>query len=322
MAHELWVHVGAHRTGTTSIQKTLATSREALLAAGLVYPADLLAPSDCAGEAEAHHFLATAAAAGQAGAHLKAVCGRYGPGRYLLSSERFERLPPPARISLAEAARASFAQTKIVLYLREPVDLALSRAAMRLRQGKARYAELCASPPVYAYRKQVTRWIRAFGRNNLVLRVYDRARLTRGDVIDDLLAVVGLDAATLPLLRSTRNASLSLPAALVLDEWLKDAPPGRPVAAARALVPIPGPRFTLPERTLAAIADEAAADVAWLREEHGIVFPAHRPAPLEAVAERVPAEARAALEQLPAHGPLYGLRACAEALAGREGTRA
>lgn len=291
----LWLHVGGHRTGSTSIQQTMAASRKALLRAGLVYPDNVSGARHRLGCRVAHHHLAEAREG--LPRHLDAIHAHYRGEEYLVSSEGFETLTLPERLEAMRALRAVFGDVRVVYYLREPVGLAVSKAARQIKAGRQTFAEVAAKPPLPSLRRQVEWWTEAAGPDSLVLRVYDRARLVNGDVVDDILAVVGRDASALRLTRRERNASLSLPLALALSEKIE----ARRANGDRARWRRPrrvgaGPPFALPRASLAAIGDAAAADVAWLRETRGIVFPPSRHVAFEDV-------------ELPKDGPLGGLMA-------------
>lgn len=263
----LWLHVGGHRTGSTSVQQTFAASRPVLRAAGLVYPDDVAGAPGAAPSIAQHHLVGMERA--ELTRHLAAIVARHGAVETVISAEGFENVED--RAAVVGGCADVFGDVRVIYYVRDPVAVAISRAARRIKAGQATYAEVCAQPPIPALRANVEGWQAAAG-DRLVLRPYDRTRLVNGDVVDDILALMGRDAAAMPLIRRERNRSISLPHALELSRRIEarrrtanPAPWRRPADAGA------GPPFTLPRATIKAVEAATAADVAWLASA-GIQF--------------------------------------------------
>jgi hypothetical protein len=119
MAH-LILHIGTHKTASTTLQDTLAANRAALARQGVVYPK--------IGQATGHHTLATHwidlpaiyHEPEPAAAHWQGLAAHARDGAtVILSSEEFSRWKPQA-VDFAEVRRfaAPFARTTVVCFLR------------------------------------------------------------------------------------------------------------------------------------------------------------------------------------------------------------
>ena len=189
---------------------------------------------------------------------------------WVMSSETFSVLPPPAVRQAVAALSQRFEDIQAVMYVREPGALAVSLAATRIIMGRATFEEVCAAPRIYRYRQFMQPWLRHLGPDRLTVRVYDKARLANGNVVEDLLGVLGRDGGAIPLHRPKRNVTPSHDAILALSE--RNASGGS--AAGAKLRAIPGPPFALPQEIVDHVRSESAADVEWLHKRFGVAFDA------------------------------------------------
>jgi hypothetical protein len=187
MAPRFLLHIGANKTGTSSIQRMLATNAPALACAGWVYPHFHL--SHCA-----HHPLAYALAGhptrgvpdGWRTAFAQATAD---PGMaYVISSELFVRNVPP------EAAATLFPpdQTRIVLYLREHLSYLASWYAQAVQERNLTasfddYIRLFPQP----FEGFLKRWEAVYGAAAITLRPFRRDAFPGGDIRQDMLAQMG-----------------------------------------------------------------------------------------------------------------------------------
>ncbi len=190
-----------------------------------------------------------------------------------MSSETLLRLSDEEAAECALTFGKVASRVRVLLYVRDPVGFAISAAAQGVRTGQ-RLADVAQRARVLPISAIVERWRRAVGAENLTVRPYDRAQLAAGDVIDDVLATLGVPGAAPELRRSAVNEGLSVLAIHLLDRAL-DLTEGRamPYDQQRAFNHIGGPRYVIPEATQAKVRRRAAAEVAFLREEFGIVLP-------------------------------------------------
>ncbi len=219
MAHVL-VHIGPHKTGTTSIQKAFLAQREALREAGVLYAAPRLMPERAlaaAFSAESffrhphmrQHFAGTAegrAWGERCWVEFEGEVATDRPQLAIISSEHIASVPEPAR--LIDRLRRSFSRITVVAYVRDPVDLYQSLLQQNIRGGKC----LRALPTPMEYRYPYDRLLRRFadlvGAENLVVRNFARENLRGGDVVTDFCAVVSGFARMPPVAPVRVNESL------------------------------------------------------------------------------------------------------------------
>lgn len=195
MTPRFLLHIGANKTGTSSVQRMLATNAPALARAGWVYPDFHL--SHCA-----HHPLAYALAGhptrglpqGWRGAFAQATAD---PGKaYVISSELFFRTVPP------EAAATLFppGQTRILLYLRDHLSYLASWYAQAVQErnltaGFDDYIRLFPQP----FDAFLKRWEAVYGAEAITLRPFRRDAFAGGDIRQDMLAQMGgVEGITMP----------------------------------------------------------------------------------------------------------------------------
>lgn len=194
-APELILHIGRHKSGTSSLQHFLGGARDHLSGQGVLYPR-----AGCPNRI-AHHAIAAQCHSGQSdGAGLAdiaaAIRGELEPHhtRILLSSEAFQNLTDLTRLrDFADALDVG--RIRVLCYLREHLDYAVSG-----------YRQMIQNQPRFVpFRKFVqglgdlapfaARW-RALG--DLELCWYDRSRLKDGDIIADVCARLDIAPGAIP----------------------------------------------------------------------------------------------------------------------------
>jgi hypothetical protein len=210
----LTLHIGSHKTGTSTLQATFRENEAALLSRGLavayvppwdhVHPLlDFVNPREIfpggyrvTGPLEFAEFLARPPA-----------------DHVFASSENFSFFFQQDTINdLATALKARFGEIRIVVYLRRQDRHAVSHhqegaKANRPPEGLLWGHSLTALPDpaplqrLYLdYNQRIAMWESAFGSANLSVRVFDRALLDKGDIVSDMLALIGDDSVTQRLL--------------------------------------------------------------------------------------------------------------------------
>ncbi|MEM8664217.1 MAG: hypothetical protein AAGF49_08880, partial [Pseudomonadota bacterium] len=129
-------------------------------------------------------------------------------------------------------------------------------------------------------RQLLTRWRDGAGKDNITVRPFARELMAGGDVIDDVLDILGCGDAAAELTRAQLNEPLSAVAAHLLDRAQRIEPKRRmDMLSRRAFEAIGGPRYVLPPAAVEQVRQRSAEHLAFLREEFGIVLP--EPAPSE-----------------------------------------
>jgi tetratricopeptide (TPR) repeat protein len=210
------LHIGVEKTGTTTLQQTLAAGRPALAAAGVHYPRSPAA--DPGGLGGNHLLLAIHAAEPEATRDLRRVLGRDAEARIagfpaalaaevaalppavhtvLFSNEHcHSRVTTAAGVARLQALLAPlFDRVEVLVWLRRQDQLAASRYTEGLRHGARRLAVLPEADPADAYydfAALLDRWAGGFGRAAIRPRIFDRAAFPDGDIVAEVLAVAGI----------------------------------------------------------------------------------------------------------------------------------
>lgn len=202
----LTLHIGSHKTGTSTIQSAFGENEALLLSRGLALAK--VKPWE-----HVHTFLgfANPSEIFPAGYNVMDPVGFAAflanrPGDHIFaSSENFSFFFQQSAIDdLATALKAGFDQIRIVAYLRRQDRHAVSHhqegaRADRPPEGLLWGHSLTALPypsPMQRlyldYDQRLAMWERAFGSDNLSVRLFDRTIMDQGDVVADLLKLIGI----------------------------------------------------------------------------------------------------------------------------------
>ncbi len=208
---ECVLHIGVEKTGSTSIQFSLAKSRPKLLARGVLYPEAL---------GERNQIKAYAYASQTGVDELKSPFGLDSPAavqRFRTAIEQnlareiaakkpkvlcvsnehcSSRLLLVAEIErLAGLLKAHCAGVKVVVYLRRQADALRSAYSTYVKTGGAGPFRSPSGEEIekkYAYDVILDRWAAVFGDQNIEVRIFDRDHLTDGDVVTDFFTKLGV----------------------------------------------------------------------------------------------------------------------------------
>jgi hypothetical protein len=290
MKTNITIHIGLHKTGTTSIQATLFKNRDKLRKRGVsyfslnenhsetLYPLFLSEPhlyrqNRLAGIDTPQKAARKNAATERA---LRRELAKNRSEHFVISGEDISMLPKDAIVRLRDMLTPYAHSIRIVAYVREPIDVITSNVQARLRLGET-YEQIVAAPPYPGY-GFIRPFIQVFGRAGVDIRIFDPARFTGGDLITDFLSAIGTDPAAARELEIVRtNEAVSTEAALLINEVNKHflqtarhAPnPGRAANLADLLKTIPGTRFACPVEAVIAAEPLYREDLNWLRETLG-----------------------------------------------------
>jgi len=218
MAH-LILHIGSHKTGTSSIQYVLTRSAEALEKAGAVYlqsnsMGKQAANANALGATEGKGAEFRATFADDVGDALIRPVAKVN----VLSSENLFWLHDAGEIArLAKLVRARFDSVSVIAYLRRQDMLALSHRKQVISptpRPAARFYgyQMSALPEhqphfhtYFDYHAKLEMWREAFGTDAMQVALFEREALKNGDSVADFLSRAGL-AVTLdeePVRRNT-----------------------------------------------------------------------------------------------------------------------
>ncbi len=247
------LHIGTHKTATTTLQDTFAANRDLLAQHGLIYPA--------LGTATGHHGLAAGwnrslapyALPGGSRAALERLASDLGagPGTVLLSSEEFSRGREGGRVNFRalRAALAGFDRIEVVCLLRPQWEFVQS---IYLEVSKTRAPGLPARmlEGVLAHHMASGLWTdysllydhlrQAFDPREITLLDFGRCAAAPGGVLGAMLAHLGValdPGALVPVNGGRSNVSAPPLAVLAANRISPDAvaPPFLTRAAAGAL---------------------------------------------------------------------------------------
>jgi hypothetical protein len=226
------LHIGLEKTGTTSIQFLLRQNREQLLKSSVLvsngsasgnnfhlavasyakFRADGLTRQLSIGsEAELQKFRKATIQA------LAVEIKSTAPEKVILSSEHFQsRLMGTDDIALLKSLleEAGCQNIKVLLYLRDPLKIAMSHHGMAIKKG-IHVTEEFYRPEhrrishIIDHKKTLSNWAAVFGEANLDVRLYPEGQ--SGDVlIADFLAAAGVSPNQLDLSKQElRNVNLN-----------------------------------------------------------------------------------------------------------------
>jgi|TARA_A100001391_G_scaffold164201_1_gene123886 hypothetical protein len=189
----------------------------------------------------------------------------------VLSAEGLPELSAPCIEAVRDYLMERVDRVSVVGYARAPVSLIQSDMLQKIRSGNLKDFNV----PRQHYRSQFEKFDTVFGRENVDLIKFDRSCLDQGDVVVDFARRIGLVLQPEDIIH--RNLSLSLEAAAVLyarNKFGVDLP-GSPV---RKLVPnrivksleaLGSTKFQLSSRALQPALDEMSEDIDWLENRLG-----------------------------------------------------
>lgn len=290
-ARRIYLHIGQHKTGTTWIQNVLYHNRARLAAAGVCYP-DL---GPCHGWplvclfVDPERFRRLGPHIGQRRFHSRPEQMRRNRetladaltdsrwSKIVISGEQLcDMLKLDEVADLAKALRIEGVEVRVIFYAREPLAYAASMTQQRLKAGLT-LKDLTQKPPTPDYRRRLQKFFRHFGKENVEIRVYDRARLKDGDVLADFMDAIGEPDLALDAPASlASNQSMSGLGARILDlrnRMMRAISPTlarrNPPWLMRGIWRLPGARFRLSDKVRKRLECDSAEDLAWLEKQLG-----------------------------------------------------
>lgn len=199
MRKTIYIHIGPHKTGTSSLQHFLFRFRRRLLAEGVLFPAENLQGL------KSQHRLAFALRGSRdhrnddipnADAEIANIHRQIETSDApiaILSSEAFFAIKPGAIKRLRHELSAH--DVKIVFYARRQDEAFVSTFAQRVKAPRSNHVapihDALAAPDEFANDLALydcaKRWGKHFGDANIIMRLYAEA----GDVREDFMGVIG-----------------------------------------------------------------------------------------------------------------------------------
>jgi hypothetical protein len=213
----LYLHIGQGRCGSTSIQRFATEQRAALSERGLSYPsaAEMGLGDHHRGHAAAQTLYQMRGDAPVALAHLAGYLERQENPKVLLSSEWLLNGDADFMRKLVETTRMSGVRLVALAYVREQREWLISRYAQAIKSQRwtislEEYLQSTYRSRNLDYHAVFSRTAELFGRENLLIRVFERPKLIGGDVRVDAFSVLGIDVGDLVGDDPNANASPSV----------------------------------------------------------------------------------------------------------------
>src|SRR5688500_10321695 len=189
MATTIYLHIGVHKTGTTSIQQTMKRQREMLLEHDINYlgmrenhGAVILSLLSDAPERYRRNVDKRRDTPEKAAAHnerneqeLLELLSANRSSKLLISGEGLSMLPPASVAKLKEILDPYADAYRIIVYVRDPYEFTSSSVQQHFKAG---YALGDPNLPLTLprYRQKIDKYIRLFGRENVDIRIFDPKR--------------------------------------------------------------------------------------------------------------------------------------------------
>jgi len=216
---QIYLHIGLHKTGTTAIQSVLFNNAAAIARQGIHLSCAGIPPAAPLG----HHELAWAHSRKPdlmaKWDDLAQEITSTAAGRLIITSEEFCVLGADSIARIGDFF-ARFGGARIVVYLRNQVDLgeSLYRTDVLHYSVKAQIGQyLQRTRTRLDYQALLDDWTAAFGKDNVIVRLYEKSDLTDG-VLSDFCRIVGLDAAGLEIPPKDINHGLSFDAIVPIQK--------------------------------------------------------------------------------------------------------
>lgn len=200
-ASRIIVHIGMHKTGTTAIQRLLASNHQLLLAAGVLHPTTGI-PT---GHSNAHRGLVHAVRHGDDGPWqtMADEVDRVGAPTVVISNEEFSRFSRRHVAIVADRLRR-YDDVRVLVYVRNEWDFMRSACRQSWRGGTYSgdfRSFLEERTQRCHYSRYLDRWADAIGPDRTTVVLYDKVVAEPG-LLDDFIGRLGLGADVEPVVRA------------------------------------------------------------------------------------------------------------------------
>lgn len=204
---KIFIHIGIHKTGTSAIQDFLVLNRKELSKHGALYPQktrrDYFETRGGKTIAPVEKFK-----------HYEKLVrrGRKKDKHVILSNEAFWLMDDPAPV---KTAMGSGVETVIICYLRRQDNFIQSYYNQEVKHdGNYKEIMVYQPPATLDYYKLLGRWASVFGKENIIVRPYEKQQFINQDLIVDFLTLVGIEWSD-AFKKLKKNANPRLPAEII-----------------------------------------------------------------------------------------------------------
>ena len=277
-----YLHCGHAKTGSTSVQTTLsANAALAEQVGGVYYPASASPSKGNHADLIVYPYASEAVGALQSidyDAPLAKLAASYegSAENLVLSSEGVANLRKEEELEkLRDDILAISEKLVLLYYVRHPLSFAPSFAQTSIKNGLKSLSFFVEHPYFVRYAHTLGKFIRVFGRENIVVRDFSKSKLVGQDAVADFVYQVtgSLALWVHPDFRNVAaNESLSLPATVLADYIYRQWPQLRRSSrlVKQFVAEIKGPRFCLPNQCREMIEAEMPKHLRFLKDEFSL----------------------------------------------------
>ncbi|BBI33316.1 sulfotransferase domain-containing protein [Cohnella abietis] len=227
----IFIHIGLSKTGTTSLQNFLTVNHSSLLKHNIFYPIDNqkkyvqwnqhvgLIPSLTQEKliffSDEENYVN-----GEALDEFVEDIEKVEQDNILISSEFFLRLYNDSSIYLLQNKLRNY-NTKIILYVRRQDEFYISTRSERAKVGFPNrisvtnaISDTCLNDSVFLeaanYYKLINRWASVFGKENMIVRVFEKEKFYKNDLFSDFLNIFGIEMDSNYEITKNLNETISL----------------------------------------------------------------------------------------------------------------
>ena len=274
MTRSVFVHIGFPKTGTTSIQKSLAASRKSLFSRGLIYPgseddqANIVALFHPKG-AEHFYFSEKKDFSPLDAASTLMTEALSFDGDTIISSEYLYDLGQQYSRKLYNAFSKEGFRVKFICYVRHPVDAAISSAQQSIKMGQRSLSDVIDQPRYAQIKRNILPIVQAVGKENVTLIDF-RSAVSSG-LLASFVQAIGKPDILDSLTEIKANESLSMDGAILADiHRTYHAETGKYLFPKSIIFKIQGEKFDLPEATKNKVREEGKSDCDWVQNEFNL----------------------------------------------------
>ncbi|WP_297195502.1 sulfotransferase domain-containing protein, partial [uncultured Campylobacter sp.] len=225
-----YVHIGKHKTGTTTIQNFMAKNYEILKEKGFVFAKSATFNNQHLPFVNTLNYLADAHEDIKLNYEDNWVFKAFkkeineNPNKiFIFSSEGFSlrsNREKSVKILKEMLKKLGFTEIKIIIYLRNQADSMVSVSSQNIKHGHHPEYKTPANNNsnniffdkniFFNYKQAVSNYLNTFGKENLIVKLFDKNEFYEGDLIKDFLHILGLKLDDSFILPPNQNESLDL----------------------------------------------------------------------------------------------------------------
>jgi hypothetical protein len=142
----------------------------------------------------------------------------------IMSAEGCSMLLEPRVREMKEFLDQYFDEILIIMYVREPKSFYVSSIQQMLKHMDNSFEDFTFKKPNQLYTRRLPGFVNVFGKENIIIRPFNREVFKNGDLIDDFCESASLDIDTTNIPRIKTNESLGYNTTVLLSEYNKRYP--------------------------------------------------------------------------------------------------